>query len=320
MLRSRFTLLTAFLLVFLMTADAFAQQWMGRGRLNGQVKNEQGEPIVGAKISLEFLGAPDAGGPDPLLTDKKGRWKIGGLGHGQWKLVVEADGYVPREGNSSVNEFGANPPIQLELRVIPKEQLEAEAALRARSILDEANALVTQEKFPEARAKFEEAIQEGLEQEYHAAILLNMAATYARESDYENSIEKLEESLALDGENATALQMMVDLLMSSGREEEAQVYLERLPEGGKIAPDSLLNMGIKLYNENDLPGALEFFNRTVEENPDLADAYYYRGMVNMANQSNPEAITDFEKLIELAPDTERSAEAQQFLEYLKSLQ
>src|SRR5262249_27149443 len=109
-------------LVCLAGAPALAQSWAGRGRLQGTIKDEQGNPIEGATITLR-KGTdrvdPKTDGPKPITTDKKGKWSILGLAQGTWGILIEKEGFIPSEGQAPVNEFGAAQPINITLKVVP---------------------------------------------------------------------------------------------------------------------------------------------------------------------------------------------------------
>ncbi len=59
------------------------------------------------------------------------------------------------------------------------------------------------------------------------------------------------------------------------------------------------------------------FDRVVQENPDLPDSYYYRGLAYLATSKMKEAKADFLKLLQLAPNGEHAADAKEFLKELK---
>jgi tetratricopeptide (TPR) repeat protein len=89
-----------------------------------------------------------------------------------------------------------------------------------------------------------------------------------------------------------------------------------MPQGAKVDADTLINVGIKYYNEKQLDKALEQFNRVVTENPEMAEGYYYRGLVYLNKNKVPEAKADFQKLLEIDP---KSKYANEVREYLKAL-
>jgi len=150
-----------------------------------------------------------------------------------------------------------------------------------------------------------------------APVHLQIARTYGQQDRTDEAIVALQNAIEVSPGNVPVLQLLADLLGRAGRDEEAQAYLELLPADAKLPPDMLLNTGIQKYNAGDLENAMSYFNRAVEENPEMADTYYYRGLVHLNNGSNPEAAADFKKLIELAEGTDHAAEAVEFLKYLE---
>ena len=70
---------------------------------------------------------------------------------------------------------------------------------------------------------------------------------------------------------------------------------------------------IKFYNEGKMAEALTEFNKVVGENPNLPDAYYYRGLAYLASGKSAEAKADFQKLLDLDPKHANADEAREFL-------
>ncbi len=63
--------------------------------------------------------------------------------------------------------------------------------------------------------------------------------------------------------------------------------------------------------------ALKEFNEVIAANPNLPDAYYYRAMVYLGKQQNPQAKADLQKLLELDPNSKFAKDAKDFLKELK---
>lgn len=293
-----------------------AQDWAGKGRMQGLVTDPDGKPLVGATVTLTKDGVAGAG-PKPLTTNKKGKWSILGLSGGNWTAVIEADGFHSGEGTVKVNEFGSGPSVPVTLRPITEEEIKQAAAQSAVGVIDEGNALLEAGSFAQARAKYEEAIAD-LDEEHQAPLMRGIARTYFQEGNTDKAIETLDKAITMDPEDLDSLRLIINLLVAADREDDAKVYMDRLPEGMTVDSDTLLNIGIKAYNENQLDAALETFDRVVAENPENADAYYYRGLCHLNGGSNAEAKADFAKMLEIAPDHPNAAEAEQFLEYLET--
>jgi tetratricopeptide (TPR) repeat protein len=300
------------LLMAVVATPVLAQGWAGRGRLQGTVKDENGEPIEGARITLVRSGE----GPEPFFTNNKGKWSFLGLTNGQWNVSIEFPGYVPSEGTVGANEFGSSPTINVTLRPIPPEVLAEAAATLSVELLEKGNQLLQEGKPTEARAEYENALAE-LEVENHPPVLMGIARTYYQEDDLEQAEATLRRVVEIEPDNIDALKLLSSMLVAQGREDEAKVFMDLLPEGELLDADAYLNVGIDFYNEGQLDEALAEFETVVGNFPELAAAYYYRGLVLLNKGENDAAAADFEKLIELAPDTPRATEAKDFLEYLK---
>ncbi|HYO16071.1 MAG TPA: tetratricopeptide repeat protein [Thermoanaerobaculia bacterium] len=319
--------ITAVLLGLLLLAvgvPVWGQAWAGKGRLQGQVRDESGKPIQGAKVVLRkdvtdrVVESTD--GPKAILTDKNGRWSILGLAGGEWGVLIEKEGYMVSEGRLKVNEFGPAQPVNVTLKVIPKEVIEqAEKQSetgQAKAALEQGNALLQQQKYAEARAAYEAGMAKLPDSSLHPAILRAIADTYHKEGNTDQAVAALKKALALAPQDPVTLQLMVNLLAAAGREAEAKTYMEQLPQGTTVDPAVLLNLGIKAFNEGKMDQAFAEFDRVVKENPQLPDAYYYRGLVYLNQGKNAEAKADFQKLVELDPNHANAAEAREFLKDL----
>lgn len=333
-----------------LATPALAQDWAGRGRLQGIVTGPEGQPLEGAKVTL-YHGEPGKG-PAPLETNKKGRWSYLGLTGGSWNIIIEYPDMMTSEGTAPVSEFGASKPFKIQLKPIPKEELQEEATIEAVRQLDLGNDLLQAGKFAEAREVYESALEK-LGPEYHHLVKIGIANTFLNEGNPAKAVATLEPLLAEHGDelqlqhalarayyqagqvdesltllkgiveanpdDVGTLRLLIDLLVRADQEEEAQLYIAKLPEGEKLSSDTLLNTGIKFYNDGKLDQALEQFDRAVSENPELPEAFYFRGLTHLGKQQNSEAITDFKRFLELAPEHAQAGEARQFLEYLESL-
>lgn len=310
----RFPLLPVLLLV--LAAPLAAQDWAGRGRVQGIVLHKDtGEPIPDAKVTLNWLKG-SGGGPEPLITDQKGRWSYLGLAQGGWRVVIEKEDFVPSEGQFQANEFGAGPTIKVEIRPIPEEEKVDQRAKEILGWIEQGNTYLQSKEYEAARAEYQKALAE-LDAANQPPILRGIARTYFEEGKSDQALDTLKQALAVQPGDVESLQLIINLLASLGRDQEARTYMEQLPEGAKVDPNAILNLGIELYNQNDLDAALVQFNRAVKENPNLADGYYYRGLVHVGQGQNEPAAADFIRFLELAPDHAQAAEARQFLEYLK---
>ncbi|HVS03758.1 MAG TPA: tetratricopeptide repeat protein, partial [Thermoanaerobaculia bacterium] len=285
----------------------------------GVVKDQQGKPIEGATVTVDL----DGSGPEPTTTNKKGRWSFLGLAHGDWHVVARAEGYVPSEGGMKVYESGAGQALNVTLRQPSAEELAAaEAAVQqdevqeAVALLEQGNEHLQLRQYAEARAAYQEAMG-ALPEENHPVILRAIGNSYHAEGNAEQAIASYQQGLEIAPDDPQLLQPLVSILVSEGREQEAEAYMQRLPEGIKMDPNAVLNLGIEAYNQGDMDKAFEYFDRVVRENPEHADGYYFRGLVYINQQKMAEATADLEKFLSMAPAHEKAGEAKEFLAYLQ---
>lgn len=303
---------------------AWGQSWAGKGRLQGQVRDESGKPVEGARITLR-VGSdqvdPKKDGPAFITTDKSGRWSVLGLTSGPWGVLIEKPGFIPSEGRVQVNEFAVAQPIITTLKVIPKEVIqkaEQESATgQAKAAIERGNSLLAAGKYADARTAYEEGMGKLEDKTLHPAILRAIADSYFKEGKTDQAIETLKRSLTLAPDDPITLQLLVNLLVGAGKESEAQIYMAKLPQGTKVDANTLLNLGIKSFNDGKMDQAMEQFDRVVKENPGNADAYYYRALVYLNRNKNAEAKADLQKLLELDPNNEHAKDAKEMLKDLK---
>jgi tetratricopeptide (TPR) repeat protein len=314
-------------LLLLAGVPAFAQSWAGHGRVQGVVTDSQNKPIEGAKITLRKGDSADAKGPKEILTDKTGRWSFLGLAGGQWRILIDKQGYIPSEGRTNIVEssFDVPQPIRISLKEIDKAQAQAQAQAVQKSAgpsgndikgwIQQGNDLLQQQKYADARAQYQKALAQ-LDKANQAPVLRGVAVTYYAEKNYPQAIDTLKQVLVLTPDDLQAVQLLVNWLVEAGREDEAKTYMTKLPQGASVDPNTLLNLGIKAYNEKKLDEAARDFDRVVREHPEMPDSYYYRGLVFLAQNKPAQAKADFQKLLELAPNHPHAAEVK---EYIKSL-
>ncbi|HEY9421512.1 MAG TPA: tetratricopeptide repeat protein, partial [Thermoanaerobaculia bacterium] len=272
------------------------------------MKDETGKPIEGARITLRKGTErvdPKADGPKPITTDKNGKWSILGLTGGPWSILIEKEGYMTSEGQAPVNEFAVAQPINITLKQPPKEVVqkaqEESAAGQAKASLESANALLAQGKYAEARAAYEAGMAKLEDKSLHPAIYRAIADAWYKEGKTDQAIASLKKSLEYAPDDAATLQLLVNLLVGANREDEAKVYMAKLPQGATVDPNTILNLGIKEFNGGKMDQAMAHFDRAVRENPSLAEAYYFRALVYMNQEKNAQARADLEKLLQLDP-------------------
>jgi len=236
------------LLLFVVAGvPAWGQSWAGKGRLQGQIKDEAGKPVEGALITLRHGTGPvdpKADGPKAIKTDANGKWSVLGLTGGSWGVLIQKEGFMESQGQVTVNEYAIAQPINITLKVPPKAvmqeaQKQNTQALEAKSALERGNLQLQAGKYAEARAAYEEGMGKLEEKDRAAlqpAIYLAIADSYSKEGKNDQAIDALKKSLEVDPNNVDTLKLMVSLLVSANREAEAKPYIARCRRGPRWTP------------------------------------------------------------------------------------
>ena len=315
-MKNRLNVLLCLGVIALLALPASAQDWKGRGRAQGLVVDEAGDPIEGAQIRLYTGFGDNKEGPEPFLTNKKGIWSHLGLRLGPWTVEISKEGYDTSTGSFQV-QTQRNDRLRTTLYESVVEEIIDEAAVAAKNSLEEGNGLLAAGDYAGARTAYRAAI-DGLDAAYHGMILMEIARSYSLEGDTDGAIGALKEVLVAEPDNEAAIKLVSDLLVAEGRMEEAQPYIALLPEDAKLDPNALANIGIDHYNSNEFDQAIAQFDLILAEQDDYSMGYYYRGLSYLATGKTAEAAADLARFIELEPDHENAAEAQEMLNYLNS--
>ena len=305
----------AAVLLLSLAAELPAQDWRGKARVDGWIKDKSGKPIPGATIALSRA----KGGGTSIQSNDKGYWAILGLASGTWNLDVSAKGYETRKINVSLSEGTRIPPMEIVLEsAAPAAASGAaapnQAAAEVKAAVEDGNRLLTEKKYAEARAQYEKALAIIPD---NAALLKGVAQTYHGENNRPKAIETLRKVQQIDpGDNENRM-LLASMLLEDGQLDEGQKLLEGLPPGAVKDPAIYVNVGILFMNKNNPAQAQDYFTKAIEIDASQPDAYYYRGLSYLGVKKTAEAKADFKKYLELAPQGENAKEVREIVQTLK---
>jgi Tfp pilus assembly protein PilF len=94
-------------------------------------------------------------------------------------------------------------------------------------------------------------------------------------------------------------------------------YFNQLDEKSLKGPDLFYNIGILLFKKRKIDMAIDYFNQCITLDPNYVDGYYQLALAYLNKANMQEAKKNLEKVIELAPDSEKAAIAKKTLETIK---
>jgi len=298
---------------------SFAQVSTGKGRLSGIVMDKDGNPIEGATVTLTY---PATGDSWELKTDKRGRWLKGNMGRGQWNIDIQAPGYLPRGLSARVQEINRSKPVQTYLE--PGEAGDGGdsggATLFGGALGKRVNAgndLYAASDFQGALAAFEAVLTEyGAEENPNPNLYLihiNAGNAAFELGDYDKAAEHYQATLAGDPANPDARMGMAKIYMMERKLDAALAELDQIDLATIQDPIVFYNIGNLLFDQGQSADAQRYYEMALERNPNDADSHMQVALCLIQQGKMDEAKPHLEKVIELAPDTQNAALAQDFL-------
>jgi Flp pilus assembly protein TadD len=273
------------------------------GRVNGVIRNDNGQPIKGATVTAE---SENTGGTLTATTDDKGRFTMIGLRSGLWRFIAQAPGHRSNGTRMGVRVANVNPPILISLdrtgpgiggaleRVNAKELqsnlASAEAQFNSgrwddaitayRAILamapplrfvqlQIAAAYIGKKDYPAAQAAYRELLKT---HPGHVQATLGLAALQQDLGDLKAAEETLTRAATADGGNREVFNALGDLVAGDGRDGEAVNWFEKASAADPYWGKPLYKLGVSAMNKGDRTAATEYWQRTVAVDPQSPEA------------------------------------------------
>ena len=302
-----------------------SEDWRGNNRLSGSVVDKtSGKGVPNAKVKLRIQRGAN-GGPD-VATDANGKWAVLGMSSGTWNIDVEAPGYVTRQVAVSMAENQRIPSMKIELdpevaaAPTPGEAPHEEVKIGGQTVSKEVaaaveagNAALTAKNFKDAVTNFEIA---SAAMPTFMPMKLALSRAYYGNGQLKKAIATLQEVYNADPTNGQEGALLASMLLEDGQLEAGKALIDKLP-AGSLSLDALLNTGIVLMNKKQPAAAVEYFTRAIASDPKSELGYYYRGLATIQMQKPKQAKPDFEKVIELAPNSDEAKDAREYLKSIK---
>lgn len=308
------------LISFLSVTYTIAQAGRGRGRMNGEVTDEEGNPIVSANVVITLL--PNEKIKRETTTNKKGKWAIIGLGTGDWRVTASAEDHLPASQIIYVSQVERTPKITLALKKIkPSEKplIEDETSLE---LLEKANQLYDAAQYDEAISLYEEFLKKN-PKVYQ--VHLGLGDCYREKGEFERAVEEYNRVVEqAKNDERMGKEMTAKALAGIGncylRKEDLETAQNFFQQSIEISPENEIlayNVGEIYFSNQKIEEAIYYFELASQIKPDWSDPYFKLGYVYLNKTDNEKAIEKFEKFLELEPDSERSATVKKIIENLK---
>lgn len=285
-----------------------SQEYKGKARLRGYVQDEQGNPIEGVTVKLYFPTARDG---FTLQTDNEGKWVASWIRNGEWNIDFEKAEYMPEKISVQISEVRRNPDLEITMK---RAQVSA-VSDGLEALLSEGNDLFAGEKYTEAIAVYTEMLEERPE---IYQINKNIGNCYFKLEQYEQAEEFYKKVLEKEPDNADILMAIGNCYINRRDKETALQWFQKIEFEQITDPSALFNIGSNFFSHSQYEEALKYYQRAVAIKEDFLEARYQLGLTYLTMTRYEESIKTFEDYLAFDKDSERAAQVNNFLDFLKT--
>jgi tetratricopeptide (TPR) repeat protein len=312
----------AFMAALAIAIPAAAQQ----GMVKGNVKDEKGQPVEGAKVMIESTGP--SGRKMETKTDKKGEFVQVGIPSDNYTITVEKVGTGAARTTTRVTARTAatiNLVLSPGARTVSAEEIAKNTALK--KFFEAGVAASNSGNMDEAISQFTQASQ--LDPTC-SDCYYNIGYAYSQKKDYDKAEAAYKKAVEIKPDYADAYNGLANIYnMQRKFDLAAEASAKATASGGAAGGglvgggggggnvNAMYNQGVILWNGGKVAEAKKQFEAVLQADPNHAEAHYQLGMA-LVNEGNlAGAAEQFESYLKLAPTGPNAATATALLAQLK---
>ncbi len=299
-----------------LAAPAAAQS---TGMLKGKVVDAQGQPIEGAKVTIEFKEGVTR--RHETKSNKRGEFIQIGLFPGNYTVTAEKE-KLSQSFDVRVR-LGATAEVNFQLapgtgggRASKEDLAKAENLKKS---FEDGVTLSRAGSYDEAIAKFNEALAIV---PTCADCYYNIGYAYAQKKQYKEAEDAFKKALETNPDYVDAYNGLANVYNAQKKFDEAGAASAEAAKragaaGGGGSVDAVYNQGVIYWNAGKIAEAKKQFEETIKINANHAEAHYWLGMATLNEGKMPDAAMEFEAYLKLAPDGQYAAQAKGILAQIK---
>ncbi len=313
-------------------------QGVGRARQEGTLKDEKGNVVAGADVSLQYMGSMDRRGqfvPTPAgqkphtvksKTNKKGKFTFVNLGSGVWDLSADVKGYPTLTRRISISQVGRNPHLRLKLTkdrdTVIKEQVEEKLSKDA-DLVQQGNFLYKDGKYEEALEAFKgfhEKTPEFFE------IHINLGNCLQKLEKYDEAVVQYNKFLEIAKEKELKIELQAQAMASIGEihlkkneMDKAQSYFMKSIELNPKDEILAYNVAEIFFGNGKNEEAIKYYEIASKAKPKWGAPYVKLGYVYLNLGDMKKAVEAFSKFVELDPENPEVPNIKEVIEGLKDM-
>jgi cytochrome c-type biogenesis protein CcmH/NrfG len=284
------------LLLGVLLSGVPAQAQVGAAR--GKVVDEQGQPIEGAKVLIDFTGGVTR--KADATTNKKGEFTRVGLAPGPYRVTVSKDGFAPQFADVRIT---LGDPTEIpEFKMVPAGKAPMAAQKEGEALqasFEKAVKAAQAGQFDEAEAAYKEVLAKNPGRP--EVVWTNMGIMYTQKKDAAAAEEAFKKAIEIKPDFAEAYSSLANLLISSGKGPKAVEALTKPAADFPEDPKVQFAYAWTLFNTGQAQEAEAIFKKVATLDPQNAEVQYYLGSIAVGQNKIPEAVGYLEKYLAMNP-------------------
>jgi cytochrome c-type biogenesis protein CcmH/NrfG len=288
------------LLLGVLLSGVPAQAQVGAAR--GKVLDEKGQPIEGAKVTIDFTGGVTR--KSDVTTNKKGEFTRVGLPPGTYRVTATKEGFASQFADVHIT---LGDPTEIpEFKMVPAGKAAAAAGgpgqketENLQASFDKALKASQAGQFDEAEAAYKDVLAKNPGKP--EVVWTNMGFMYVQKKDVAAAEEAYRKAIEIKPDFADAYSGLASLLISSGKGPKAVEALTKPATDFPEDPKLQFVYGWTLFITGQGPEAETVLKKVATLDPQNAETQFYLGSIAVGQNKIADAVTYLEKYLSMNP-------------------
>jgi tetratricopeptide (TPR) repeat protein len=283
-------------------------------RVVGIVKDEAGQPIKGATLSLEN---PDAIPRNFTATsDDRGRFAIIGLKSGEWSIVAQAPGFIADAGRVVVRAATPATPT-FTLRRAPQAPPSALGNIGLKDLQAElrmADQQYNAQQWDQAIASYKSVLSKAPALSF---INLQIGSAYRSKKDYDNAITAYNEMLKVDPASDRARVGLGNTYLEKGDLAAAENAMAQAAQAPTASRELLYTLGQVQAARGNQTDAMKWYEKASTTDPNWGKPLLQMGMTALKSGDRANAAAMMQRVVAVDPASAEAVQAKSVIEQLR---
>jgi Flp pilus assembly protein TadD len=285
------------------------------GTARGKVMDEQGQPIEGAKVVIDFQGGVTR--KAEATTNKKGEYTRVGLTPGPYRITVSKEGFAPQFIDVKISLGDPTEVPDFKLAAAGKGgaagQKEGESLQAA---FEKAQKSAQAGQFDEAEAAYKDILAKNPGRP--EVVYYSMGNLYVQKKDLAAAEGAFRKAIEVKPDFPDGYSGLASVLISSGQGPKAIEAVSKAATDYPQDPKLQFVYGWALFHSGKTSESEEIFKKVAELDAQNAEAQFYLGSIAVGQNKIPEAVAYLEKYLTMNPtNAQNVATAQGLIGALK---